>query len=307
MATTVNITSTYAGHELREILVPMFEAMSDIPENVVLHDDVNYKKALRRITTSADLLQAESATFTPTGTVDHDEVILFPEIREVNLQLDKNDYRSEWSSKDMGKGQQNKKVVKEITDAIIKNILGNVGEAMTHNMWVGDTGGSGIIDGFKTLLVASTGTGVRGAAIKPSYVAFTDANVLARLAVLWAAYPSKLKNYKTTRIVMSPTVWEWYSDAIGNQANQRDLVGQNPMMYKGYKIVVKDQFEQDDVIIYNQGNFHFGTDVYSDYALVKLLDLTETTMDDVIRFKQKIAMDAKIGFTGECLIHYNPA
>ena len=244
MATTLNLTSTYAGHELREILVPMFQAMDDIPNNVVLHDDVNYKKALRRITTNSDLLQAESSKFTPTGQVDQDEVILFPEIREVNLELDKNQYRSEWSSKDMGKGQQNKKIVKEIVDAIVKNILGNVGEALRTNMWVGSTAGGDIIDGFKQQLIDSTGTGARGEANKPTYVAFTSTNVLDRLSVLWSAYGSKYKSYKETRIAMSPTVWEWYADAIGEQANQRDTVGENPKKYKGYEIVVVPEFAE---------------------------------------------------------------
>lgn len=308
MATTLNLTTTYAGHELREVLTPMYQAMTDIEQkNITLHNDVNYKKALRRSTVSSDIIADETTKFTPVGTIDNDEVILEPVVKEVNLELPKNDFRSEWSSRRMGAGQMNKKVQKEITDAIVKNILGTVGEALDTVMWVGGTLGTDTINGFKDILVASTGTGARGAAFKPTYTAFTSANVLDKLAVIWAAYPSKLKKYATTRIFMSPTVWEWYSDAIGNQANNRDIVGANPMTYKGYKIVVKDAFEADDVIIGNNNNFHYGTDIYSDKNKVVLKDMTDVTLDDELRFKQKFSIDVKIGFTGECLIHYNPA
>lgn len=312
MATTLNLSSTYAGKELQEVLTPMFEGMHEVMNgDVTLHNDVNYKKALRRMTVDG-ILGAETAAFTPTGTVNLDEKILFPTIQEVNLQLDKDDFRSEWASARMGEGQLTKVMAKEITDGVVKNILGKVGAGVRVSMWnaaVGSAYNQLPAGGLYTQIAAAVEATTTGSdAARPgfeTYAAITATNVVAKLSGVLAAMKPEALDFDKTRLFIASDVWFAYTQAVGDQANMRSSVERLEPMFNGYKVVVVKELAASTIIAANKDNLHFGTDIFSDMAYVEVIDLSHTTGDRYLRYIQKVAIDVKVAFTEETAIHAN--
>lgn len=289
----VNITSTYAGHALTPLLTAMFDTMREVQNgDVTLHNDVNYKKVLRKMT-SANLLQADSAGFTPAGDLTETEAILFPTIQKVNLQIDKNDFRSEWSSVDMGAGQMNKKMAADINEAIAKNILGTVGEGLRAQMWVDDTTAlpeGGLLYQLKT-------AGYNKVA---DVAAITKDNVLEELAKVLAAIPVKVLDFDKTRLFVASDVYHAYAAAVADQSNGLSSVDKIALVYNGYKMVIVPEFAAGEVVLANKDNLHFGTDIFSDFSEVMMLDQEYVTGAAQVHYVQRVAIDVKVGFTNEC-------
>lgn len=289
----LNVTSSYAGHELIPLLTPMFDSMREIQDgDITLHNDVNFKKALRKMTTSG-ILQSDSAGFTPSGDVTISEKVLFPTIQKVNLQIDKNDLRDEWSSARMGKGQMNKKIAADINEGVIKNILGTVGEGLRTQMW-NDNGTVLPQGGFRKQLVDST-----DATKVTDSGATTAGNVLDRLSNTIKAMNPKYLSFDKTRVFVAADVWGAYSTALSAESNMLNSTQATSYQYAGYKMVMVPELEAGDIIIGNKGNFHYGTDIFSDLASVNVLDQEYVTGAAQVHFIQRVAIDVKIGFTSE--------
>lgn len=308
MATTVNLNSTYAGHELIPLLVPMFDNLKEVRDgHVQLHNDVNFKKALRRMQVDG-ILGAESAAFTPVGDVTIDEKVLFPTIREVNLQLEKDEFRSEWASQRMGKGQLTKQMAAEINEAVVKNILGKVGAALGVQMWTAAAGSadpSQLPDGgLRTQIKASieaagAGTDLERAGYVDGTDAITATNVLGELNKVLSAMKPAALSFGETRLFVASDVWFAYTQAIGDQANTLNSTTATPMSFGGYQMVVVKELAAGEIIAANKDNLHYGTDIFSDANYVEMIDLSHTTGDRYVRFIQKVAIDVKVGFTAE--------
>lgn len=302
----VNITSTYAGHALTPLLTSMFDTMTEVQNgDITLHNDVNYKKVLRKMT-SANLLQADSPGFTPLGDLTETETILFPVIQKINFPVDKDDFRSEWSSQDMGKGQMNKKIAADINEAIVRNILGSVGESLRSQMWVAPAGtafGALPTGGIKTQLLTSIAAADDDSAGHVDGTsAISSTNVLGELTKLLSAVKPKVLSFDKTRIFVAPDVWFAYSQAVGNQSNLLDSTKAVSATYGGYKMVTVPELLAGEMILGNKDNLHFGTDIFSDFGEVKVLDQEFTTGAAQIHYVQRVASDVKVGFTKETAI-----
>ena len=94
LATTVNITSTYAGEFSSRYISAALLSSSTIEDGgVTVMPNVKYKSVIQRVETGT-LIADGTCDFTPTSNVDLTEVIVMPEEFQVNLQLCKSDFRS---------------------------------------------------------------------------------------------------------------------------------------------------------------------------------------------------------------------
>lgn len=253
------------------------------------------------------VLGAETALFTPIGDVDITEKVLFPELREVNVQLEKDSFRSEWAGQRMGdNGQLNKTQAAEINEAVIKNILGKVGTGLRSEMWTAAVG-SGIgklpTGGFKTAILASIAAADdESAGHVDGTTTISASNVKGELSKMLSAVAPEILSFDETRLFVAPDVWFAYSQAVASEANMLNSTQAISKTYGGYKMVVVPELAAGEMVIANKSNLHFGTDIYSDYSYVETIDLSHTTGDRVIRYIQKVALDVKVGYTKETAI-----
>ena len=107
MATTVTVTSNYAGKEAGEIVGQAFKEADTIAKGfVTVFPNVNFKLNLRKI-----LLTGGKREYTcghvPTGAITLSEKVLEPKKFKDDFEICKEDFRAQWSEETMGASAHN--------------------------------------------------------------------------------------------------------------------------------------------------------------------------------------------------------
>ena len=102
MATTTSITTTYAGEFAGEyIAAALLEANTISQGGITVKPNVKFKEVIKKVSVD-DIVKDATCDFDPTSTVTLTEAILQPEEQQVNLQLCKKDFQSDWEAVQMG-------------------------------------------------------------------------------------------------------------------------------------------------------------------------------------------------------------
>ena len=102
MATTTSITSTYAGEFAGKYISAALLSGSTIENGgISVKPNVKFKEIIKKVATSG-LIANASCDFADTGSVTLTERILQPEEFQVNVELCKKDFRSDWEAVQMG-------------------------------------------------------------------------------------------------------------------------------------------------------------------------------------------------------------
>ena len=154
MATTTSITSTYAGEFAGKYISAALLSGSTIENGLItVKPNVKYKEVLKKAATDANVIKDATCDFTPTGTLTLTERILQPEEFQVNMELCKKDFRSDWEAVQMGYSAYDN-LPPKFSDFIIGHAAGLVAEKTEQNIWAGQTGNAGEFDGFYYLATA---------------------------------------------------------------------------------------------------------------------------------------------------------
>ena len=102
MATTTSITTTYAGEFAGKFVSAALLSGSTLAnELITIKPNVKFKEVMKKVATD-DIVKDATCDFTATSTVTLTERILQPEFFQVNLQLCKKDFQSDWEAIEMG-------------------------------------------------------------------------------------------------------------------------------------------------------------------------------------------------------------
>ena len=102
MPTTTSITSTYAGQfSGKYIAAALLSAPTLDKEYITIKPNSKFKEVIKKYNNNNAIFDA-SCDFSATSTVTLTEAILQPEEFQVNLQLCKKDFRSDWEAIEMG-------------------------------------------------------------------------------------------------------------------------------------------------------------------------------------------------------------
>ena len=104
LATTTNITTTYAGEFAGEYIAAALLSASTIDDGgLTVKANIAFKEVIKKLATNA-LVASASCDFDPTSTVTLTERIIQPVELQVNLQLCKYDFVNDWEAQSMGYG-----------------------------------------------------------------------------------------------------------------------------------------------------------------------------------------------------------
>jgi len=102
MATTTSITTTYAGEFAGKYISAALLSGKTLAEgNISVVPNVKFKQVMKKVATDA-IVKDATCDFTDTSTLTLTERILQPEEFQVNLELCKKDFRSDWEAVQMG-------------------------------------------------------------------------------------------------------------------------------------------------------------------------------------------------------------
>ena len=302
MPTTTSLTTTYAGELAGEILKPALVGF-ETAKYITVKPNVPYKTVVRTINDSVSFA-AGTCDFTPTGTITLAERILTLEEFQVQRQICKKDFFTDWSTKDVMSGAVNA----EIQAAILERLTSGIAANMENNViWTGANGDAGEFDGFYTLIDADANNDVN---FVSSPVALTSSNIIAKIDALIAAMPVAVKaSVEKPQIYMNHATWELFMQAqiaAGNGWYANLGPAMAGLKYMGlYDIAVCPGLPANTLIMAHKSNLWFGTWLESDMNNVAILDMADKDLSQNVRYSARFYAGCQIGFTSE-IAAYGP-
>tara|TARA_R110002050_G_scaffold260711_3_gene400472 strand:+ start:6219 stop:7157 length:939 start_codon:yes stop_codon:yes gene_type:complete len=310
MATTNNITTTYAGEFAGKYIGPaLLNANTIFNGGIEVKPNIKYKEVIKRL--SIDGLMSDSTCdFTPVGDLDMDERILEPKEMQVNLQLCKADYRSDWEAEAMGYSAHDS-LPPSFSDFLISRVAGKVAEANEKNLWNGDKNVSGQFDGFITILendaTASGATAVAGTSIDAT-------NVIIELGKVVDAIKQEVYSREDLSIYVAPNVARAYVRALGGFAaaglggSGTDAKGtqwftDGSLTFDGISLFVCNGMTSNQMVAAEKSNLYFGTGLVADEQEVKVIDMADIDGSQNVRMVMRFTAGVQVGVPGDIVIY----
>ena len=289
MATTTSITSTYAGEFSGEYISAALLSGHTIANGLIeVKPNVKHKQVLKKIALDGITADA-SCDFSDTSTLTLTERILEPKELQVNLELCKSPFRSDWEAAQMGYSAFDN-LPPSFADYFIGHVAAKVAEKTEQDVWSGSAG-AGSFDGFESLLAVDANL---PAAQEVTGTTVTASNVIDELGKVVDAMPKAVYTAESAYIYVAVNVWKAYKRALGGfgtsglGANGVDGKGNNQDInieyFDGIKVVPAFGMSDDTMIATYRDNLYFGTGLLNDHNLVKVLDMADLDGSENVRF-----------------------
>jgi hypothetical protein len=309
MATTTSITSTYAGEFAGKYISAALLSGSTIDNGgITVKPNVKFKEVMKKVSSSG-LIANASCDFADTGTITLTERILQPEEFQVNIELCKKDFRSDWEAIQMGYSSFDK-LPPKFSDFLISHVASKVAEKTEQNIWSGVNATAGEFDGFSTLLAADSDViDVTGSAI-------TSANVIAELGSIVDAIPSSLYGKEDMYVYVSQNIARAYVRSLGgfgasglgaNGVNSQGTQWWNngSLSFDGVKLFVANGLADDTAVAAEKSNLFFGTGLLSDHNEVKVIDMADLDGSQNVRVIMRFTSGVQYGIGSDIVYRVN--
>ena len=311
MATTTTIATTYAGEKAAGYVAAALLSANTIENGgITVKPNVKFKEVLKRVSTD-DILKNEICDFTATSTLTLSEKILQPETFQVNLQLCKADFRSDWDAIEMGYSAFDE-LPKSFADFLIGHVAAKVAAKTETNIWSGINGNEGEFDGFQSLLTADAEL---PAAQKLTAVGggVTPLNVVAELGSIVDALPTRLYGEEGLTLYVSSNIYRAYVRSLGGfGANGLGSAGVNAqgnnqafgdLMFDGIPLFMCNGMSDNTSILTVKDNLFFGTGLLSDMNEVKVLDMSDLDGSQNVRVIMRMTAGVQYAFAGDVVTY----
>ena len=281
MATTTSITTTYEGEFAGKYTSAALLSASTIENGgVEVKPNVKYKEVIKKLSTN-DLVKDASCDFSATSAITTVERILQPKELQVNLQLCKKDFHSDWEAISMGYSAFDT-LPPTFQDYLLGHVSAKAAEKNETNIWQGDSSNTGEFDGFVTLLEADASL---PAAQEVAGTTVDASNVIAELGKIVDAIPAALYGKEDLSIYISQNIYRAYVRSLGGfGASGLGAAGYNAqgnnqsfgdLMFDGVKLFVANGLPSNTAIAAEKSNLFFGTGLLSDHQEVKVIDMAD--------------------------------
>jgi hypothetical protein len=313
MATTTSITTTYAGEFAGKYISAALLSASTIENGgIEVKPNIKYKEVIKKIATDG-IVKNATCDFDATSTVTLTERIIQPEEFQVNLQLCKKDFRSDWEAVQMGYSTFDT-LPPAFADFLLAHVAAKVAEKTEQNIWKGATATAGEFDGFVTLATADA-TVLDVAS--PASGGVTSANVIAEMGKVVDLIPATLYGKEDLYLYVSQSVARDYVRALGGfgasglGANGTNNLGtqwwnNGSLSFDGIKIFVCNGMANDYMMAAQKSNLFFGTGLLADSQEVKLIDLADLDGSQNVRVVMRFTAGVQYGIGSEIVL-YTPA
>jgi hypothetical protein len=308
MATTNSLTTTYAGEFAGEYISAALLSGNTLSQGgITVKPNIAFKEVMKKIATD-DILKDASCDFDPTSTVTTTERILQPEEFQVNLQLCKKDFISDWEAGQMGLSAY-KNMPPKFTDFLIGHVAEKVAQRIETNIWAGTNATSGQFDGLTTLFAADGDVlDVAGTA------AVTAANVIDKLGDTVDLIPNTIKGEADTNIYVSSNVFYAYVRALGGFGAQglggNGVDGKGNLWYNngelkfdGINLFLANGLGNDKMVAAQKSNLFFGTGLLRDQNEVKVIDMADIDGSQNVRIVMRMTAGVQYGIGSE-VVYY---
>ncbi len=307
MATTTSITTTYAGEFAGKYISAALLSGATIENGgIEVKPNVKFKEVIKKVSTNA-IVKDGTCDFTPTSELTLTERILQPEEFQVNLQLCKKDFRSDWDAVQMGYSAFDQ-LPPSFADFLLAHVAAKVAQKTEQNIWGGVDANEGEFDGFATLLTADADVvDVVGTTVDAS-------NVIAELGKIVDAIPSALYGQEDMYIYVSQNIARAYVRALGgfaaaglgaNGTNNQGTQWWNngSLSFDGVKLFVANGLADDTAVAAEKSNLYFGTGLLSDHNEVKVIDMGDIDGSQNVRVVMRFTAGVQYGIGSDIVLY----
>ena len=306
---SLSITSTYAGEFAGKYISAALLSGNTIANGLIeVKPNVKFKEVLKRVSLSGAIANA-SCDFTDAGAVVLTERIIEPKSLQINLELCKTPFESDWSAIEMGYSAHDN-MPKTFSDYFIGLMAAEISAQTEQDIWSG-TAGAGTFDGFATLLTAATLPA--GQDITKVAGGVNATNVIAELGKVADAVPSSLYGNEDLYIYVSQNIFRAYKRALGGfaangvGANGVNGLGANQdidvQYFDGIKIVAANGLADNNMVSTLKSNLYFGTGLLSDQNEIKVLDMADLDGSKNVRFIARYTASVQIAILEDVVFY----
>ncbi len=317
LATTTNITTTYAGEFAGEYIAAALLSASTIDDGgLTVKANIAFKEVIKKLATSA-IVQSASCDFDPQSTITLTERIIEPKELQVNLQLCKYDFVNDWEAQSMGYGL-GQTLPPKFSDFMIAHVASEVAQNTEFCIWQGDTaaGTNNSFDGFEKLIAASAAAGDIPAAQQVAAVAggLLSTNIIDELSKVVDAIPASLYGKEDLFLYIGSKAAKLYVQALGGfganglGANGVANMGtqwwnNGSLTVNGVKIFVCPGMSDNKMYAAQRSNLYFGTGLLNSAQEVKVLDMADLDGSNNVRMIMRFTSAVQFGIASD-LVEY---
>jgi hypothetical protein len=309
MATTTSITTTYAGEFAGEyISAALLSGVTIDNGGITVKPNVKFKEVIKKLATDG-IVKDGTCDFADTSTITLTERIIEPETFQVNLELCKADFRSDWDAIQMGYSAFDN-LPASFADFLISHAQAKVAQKIEKNIWGGVNATEGEFDGIVTLATADADV------IDVVGTSITAANVVVELGKVVDAIPAELYGSEDLHLYVAQNVYRAYvrslggfganglgANGVGGQGNNQSM---GDLMFDGVKIFVANGLSNNYIVAAEKSNLFFGTGILNDANEVKVLDMADLDGSQNVRVIMRFTASVQYGI-GSDIVLYTPA
>lgn len=302
MATTLTISnSSYAGEKAAGFIAAALLSANTLDKGgVTIKPNVNYRQVMQKIAVG-DVIADSSCDFAATSDVTLTERYLTPEEFQVNMELCKKDFESDWLSIEQGFSAFDT-LPKSFAEYLISHVAAKVATKTELNIWNGVNANSGEYDGLITLMKNDSDV----IDVTTIETAITPANIIAELGAVIDAIPTQIYGNDGLSIYISSADARSYVRAQA-ALGYKDLyhVGQTAMDFEGVKLFVANGLNSGQMVAAEKDNLMFGTGLQSDYNQVKVIDLADIDGSQNVRVVMRFKGAVQYAIGSELVLREN--
>ena len=312
MATTTSITSTYSGQFAgKYIAAALLSSPTLDKELITIKPNIKYKEVIKKYSNTNAIFDA-SCDFTATSTVTLTESIIQPEEFQVNLQLCKKDFRSDWEAIEMGISVFDN-LPPTFTEFMIGQVAAQVAAQIESNIWTGSGASTGTFPSFDYLFTQAGSGVISGSNGVTGYGANSitgSSTVIAGLQAVVNAIPTTVYGKEDLGIYVSTATMKAFQTAVGggtayaNGYNNQTVIGLKPMDFQGIPLLHCPGLPANAVVAAQKSNLFFGTALLDDRNEVKVLDMADLDGSQNVRIIMRYTAGVQYGFGSDIVYNY---
>ena len=309
MATTTSITTTYAGEFAGDyISAALLSGVTIDNGGITVKPNVKFKEVIKKVATDG-IVKDGTCDFADTSTITLTERIIEPKTFQVNLELCKADFRSDWDAIQMGYSAFDN-LPASFADFLISHAQEKVAQKIEQNIWGGADANEGEFDGIVALATADSDV------IDVVGTTVTASNVVAELGKVVDAIPAALYGAEDLNLYVAQNVYRAYVRALGGFAaagvGANGVGGQGTnqalgnVMFDGVNVFVANGLANNYIVAAEKSNLFFGTGILNDTNEVKVLDMADLDGSQNVRVILRFTATVQYGI-GSDIVLYTPA
>jgi hypothetical protein len=311
MATSTSITTTYAGEFAGKYISAALLSGDTLDKgNIEIKPNVKYKEVIKTFASDSNVIKDATCDFTDTATITLDERVLQPEEFQVNLELCKKDFRSDWEAIQMGYSAYDN-LPPKFSDFLIGHVAAKVAQKTEQNIWGGVTGNAGEFDGFTVSMAADANV---NDAANGAETSFTSSNIVTLLSNVVDAIPNAVYGKEDLKIYVPPVAYQAYIrhlggyganglGAAGYRAEGNQWYNNNASLsFEGIEVLYTPGMPSDHIVAGQKSNLYFGTGLISDHNEVKVLDMADLDGSQNVRVIMRFTAGVQYGIGSDLVL-----